>query len=216
VFTGVPTDEPDPRLEPVDPFRARHRDPGFSSRLSSEISRRPARFVTACLATVLGPAVVANAGSMKPATATGGGTTEVVVSPEAPRAAPAPGDSFAWGAVARVAAGTCPGLPAAVLVAIGRVESSLGLDAVESPAGALGPMQFLPATWAAYGADGDGDGRADVTDAADAIHGAARLLCANGGADAGRLRSALWQYNHSDDYVERVLLLAGSPGGPGA
>jgi len=66
-------------------------------------------------------------------------------------------------------------------------------------------MQFLPATWAAYGADGDGDGVADLMDPADALHGAARLLCANGGGDPDRLPAALWNYNHSDDYVRQVL-----------
>ena len=71
-------------------------------------------------------------------------------------------------------------------------------------------MQFLPATWAAYGADGDGDGDgfADVLNPVDALHGAARLLCANGGAEPDRLDSALWNYNHSDHYVRQVLSMA--------
>jgi hypothetical protein len=73
---------------------------------------------------------------------------------------------------------------------------------------AVGPMQFLPSTWAAYGSDGDGDGLSDVMNPADAMQGAARLLCANGGADTGRLPSAIWNYNHSDDYVRQVLALA--------
>ena len=68
-------------------------------------------------------------------------------------------------------------------------------------------MQFLPATWAAYGADGDSDGLRDVMNPVDAVHGAARLLCANGGADPDRLHSALWN-NHSDDYVRQVISLA--------
>jgi hypothetical protein len=42
----------------------------------------------------------------------------------------------------------------------------------------------------------------------DAIHGAARFLCANGGADPERLPSALWNYNHSDEYVRQVLAVA--------
>ena len=69
-------------------------------------------------------------------------------------------------------------------------------------------MQFLPSTWAAYGVDGDGDGHTDVMNTVDAVHGAARLLCANGGADPDRLASALWNYNHSDDYVRQVMSLS--------
>lgn len=214
LFTGVPDRGPDalgaPREPPgVPPAPAAT----FITRLSGEVGRHPARLMAACLATVLGPAVVAQAGiaglhaSSAPAAAG-------QVAAQAPVPAPEPGDPVTWQLAAEAAAATCPGLPAAVLVAIGRVESSLGLRAVPSPAGAEGPMQFLPATWAEYGVDGDADGRADVTDPVDALHGAARLLCANGGGDAHRLQSALWNYNHSDDYVRQVLGVAGA--GPGS
>jgi membrane-bound lytic murein transglycosylase B len=69
-------------------------------------------------------------------------------------------------------------------------------------------MQFLPSTWRAYGIDGDGDGHADIDDLADAVFSAANHLCANGAADPARLRSALWNYNHSKAYVDRVLEVA--------
>ncbi len=75
---------------------------------------------------------------------------------------------------------------------------------------AVGPLQFLPATWAAWGADGDGDGRADPQDLDDASWAAARYLCASGrdlrtGAGwAGAVRS----YNHSDAYVQAVFAAA--------
>lgn len=69
-------------------------------------------------------------------------------------------------------------------------------------------MQFLTATWRAYAVDGDGDGRRDITNAADAVHTAARHLCVNGGSDPRRLRRAVWNYNHSKSYVDRVLSLA--------
>lgn len=118
-----------------------------------------------------------------------------------------------WSRTATRAAATCPGLPASVLVSIARVETALVPDTAPSPAGAVGPMQFLPSTWAAYGVDGDRDGAADVMDPVDALYGAAHLLCANGGADPARLRSALWNYNHSHTYVERVMRLAGLIGG---
>ena len=203
VFTGVPAEGPAVPVPPVLP--AVDDDGGFATRLSSHLVRRPGRLVIACLATVLGPAVVAQAGAMTSPAA-------VDVQPEASSdgtlGAPVPGDGDTWVPVARRAAATCPGLPSSVLVAIGHVESSLGLQTWTSSAGAMGPMQFLPATWAAYGVDGDGDGVTDVMNPVDAVHGAARLLCANGAADPDRLPSALWNYNHSDDYVRHVMALS--------
>ena len=54
-------------------------------------------------------------------------------------------------------------------------------------------MQFMPATWAAYGVDGDHDGDRDINDPADSIFGAAHYLCANGagGGDDGRSGTAI-------------------------
>ena len=75
---------------------------------------------------------------------------------------------------------------------------------------ALGPMQFIPTTWAAYGADADGDGKADVFDINDAALGTARYLCAAGGnlrSHAGQVAAVL-AYNHSDQYLAQVLALA--------
>jgi membrane-bound lytic murein transglycosylase B len=75
---------------------------------------------------------------------------------------------------------------------------------------ALGPMQFIPQTWAAYGADANGDGTADIFNINDAALGAARYLCANGGdlrTQAGRVRAVL-AYNHNDEYLAQVLALA--------
>ena len=194
----MPTD-PEPSPPPV------ALEETFGTRLTGEIRRRPRRLMVACLATVLGPAVAAQAGALSSRS-----TAEVrpADEPSGPAPAPRPGDAASWRPVAADAAATCPGLPSEVLVAIAQVESSLGLQTWTSSAGAVGPMQFLPATWGAYGADGDGDGSIDVMNSADAVHGAARLLCANGGGDPDRLASALWNYNHSDDYVRRVLTLA--------
>jgi hypothetical protein len=70
-------------------------------------------------------------------------------------------------------------------------------------------MQFEPETWAAYGADGDGDGVKDVYNPADAVFGAANYLCANGAGDPARRRSAIWNYNHSEAYIDDVLARAG-------
>ncbi|MEV7803345.1 lytic transglycosylase domain-containing protein [Microbispora sp. NPDC088329] len=107
------------------------------------------------------------------------------------------------------AATVCPGLSWTVLAAIGQVESSHGRNNGPSSAGALGPMQFMPATWKAYGVDGDGDGEADIWSPYDAVPSAAKYLCANGaGAGGEKLRKAVWFYNHSWDYVNKVLSLA--------
>ncbi|MBY5161470.1 lytic transglycosylase domain-containing protein [Nitriliruptoria bacterium AS10] len=85
---------------------------------------------------------------------------------------------------------------------------------------AVGPMQFIPSTWASMGVDGDGDGIANPHDADDAIPAAAGLLCDGGAAQRGRLRQAIYSYNHSWDYVDRVLDWAdryatATPAGPG-
>ena len=199
VFTGVPAEPP---LLPPTPL-ADDDAGGFANRLSAHLVRRPGRLVVACLATVLGPAVVAQAGAMT----TPPPAAQPAERPD-PVIPPVPGERETWIPLAREAAATCPGLPSSVLVAIGHVESSLGLQTWASSAGAMGPMQFLPSTWAAYGVDGDGDGSTDIMNPVDAVHGAARLLCANGGGDPDRLASALWNYNHSDDYVRHVMALS--------
>ena len=75
---------------------------------------------------------------------------------------------------------------------------------------AVGPMQFIPSTWAIYGTDATGDGVADVFNINDAALGAARYLCAAGGdlrTQDGQVRAVL-SYNHSDEYLAQVLALA--------
>ena len=104
------------------------------------------------------------------------------------------------------AAGARYGVPWSVLAAINRVESSFGADLRTSPAGAVGWMQFMPATWASYGVDADGDGRTDPYDPVDAIFSAANLLAQDGAAHD--LAGAVFLYNHSDHYVQTVLALA--------
>lgn len=107
------------------------------------------------------------------------------------------------------AATVCPGLSWTVLAAIGQVESGHGRNNGPSSAGALGPMQFMPSTWKSYGVDGDGDGEADIWSPYDAVPSAAKYLCANGaGAGGDKLRKAVWFYNHSWDYVNKVLSLS--------
>ena len=103
----------------------------------------------------------------------------------------------------------CPGLSWTVLAAIGQVESGHGRNVGPSSAGALGPMQFLPSTWAWAGVDGDGDGRADIMSPYDAVPAASLYLCRNGAGRGGRsLYAAIYSYNHADWYVRKVLALA--------
>jgi len=193
--------------------------PGFLARYWFELASRPARLIAALMATAVAPVVVIEAGAVARATAELAGrphTPRPVVPvaagdlvPKRAPVVPLAGDLQTWRAAAWTAAATCPGLPSEVLVAIAKVETGLGIRTDASYAGAVGPMQFLPATWSAYGVDGDGDGRIDVMNPVDALHGAARLLCANGGGDPHRLRTAVWHYNRSVSYVERVATLAG-------
>jgi peptidoglycan hydrolase CwlO-like protein len=106
------------------------------------------------------------------------------------------------------AAATCPGLSWTVLAAIGQVETGHGSNPSTSSAGAMGPMQFLPSTFAGYAVDGDHDGQTDIMNPADAIFTAANYLCANGAGSPDHLANAIWHYNHAGWYVELVLTLS--------
>jgi len=108
------------------------------------------------------------------------------------------------------AARYCPGLSWTVLAAIGQIESADGTNVGPSSAGALGPMQFMPSTWARWGIDGFGQsGAPDIMNPYDAVPSAARLLCGAGAAAGGTaLRSAVFAYNHATWYVNEVLALA--------
>ncbi|GHE98869.1 hypothetical protein GCM10014715_63720 [Streptomyces spiralis] len=71
---------------------------------------------------------------------------------------------------------------------------------------AVGPMQFIPSTWARWGADGNGDGRRDPNNVYDAALAAGRYLCA-GGRDLSTLADldrAILGYNHSIAYLRTV------------
>ncbi|WP_432806102.1 peptidoglycan DD-metalloendopeptidase family protein [Mycobacterium sp. Z3061] len=123
------------------------------------------------------------------------------------------------------------GVPWFVLAALHFVETGFSTHSTMiSSVGAIGPMQFMPATWVGwkyniggglvssslditslsvissgrgYGKDGDGDGKADPWNNADAIYTAAAYLSANGYAQDPR--KAIWAYNHADWYVNKVL-----------
>ena len=106
-------------------------------------------------------------------------------------------------------AGEKYGIPWNVLAAVGKVETDHGrsnlpgVGSGENYAGAGGPMQFLAPTFKSFGVDGDKDGRKDRYDPKDAIPSAANYLKHSGAPD--RMRSAIFAYNHSWDYVNLVL-----------
>ncbi|MFK4997928.1 lytic transglycosylase domain-containing protein [Bacillus sp. N9] len=130
------------------------------------------------------------------------------------------------------------GVPAYLLAAHHRVETIFStMDPMLSPAGAEGPMQFMPCTfvgwshpscgglglgdipeedkvnpaiiqkYGGYGVDANGDGKADPWDIEDAIFSAANFLSKYGAAE-GKLSEAVYAYNHSEKYVEDVLYFA--------
>lgn len=72
---------------------------------------------------------------------------------------------------------------------------------------ALGPMQFLPGTWARYASDGDGDGVADPQNLFDSTLTAARYLCSGGLnlRDPAQVMAAILRYNNSTPYAQNVL-----------
>ncbi|MGI5453955.1 lytic transglycosylase domain-containing protein [Streptomyces sp. CA-249302] len=72
---------------------------------------------------------------------------------------------------------------------------------------AVGPMQFIPSTWAWAGRDGNGDGVKDPNNVYDAALAAAHYLCRNGWdlSQQSNLNSAILSYNNSQDYLNTVL-----------
>jgi len=91
------------------------------------------------------------------------------------------------------------GVPWSYLAAIHLVETRMGRIRGTSVAGAQGPMQFMPGTWAAYG-------EGDVNSDRDAIRAAARYLRANGAP--ANMANALFRYNNSQRYVRAVTAYA--------
>jgi hypothetical protein len=71
----------------------------------------------------------------------------------------------------------------------------------------MGPMQFLPGTWARYASDGDGDGVADPQNLYDSTLAAARYLCSGGLnlRDPSQVMAAILRYNNSLPYARNVL-----------
>jgi peptidoglycan LD-endopeptidase LytH len=132
-------------------------------------------------------------------------------------------------------AATVYGIPWTLLAAHHRIETRFStMDPLLSPVGAEGHMQFMPCTfvgwtypgcgdlgkgeipekdktnpdvikqYGGYGVDANGDGIADPYDIEDAIFSAANYLAKSGAAD-GDFEKAIFNYNHSEKYVQDVL-----------
>ncbi len=134
-----------------------------------------------------------------------------------------------------MAAGEKFGVPWTLLAAHHRVETRFStMSTLVSPVGAEGHMQFMPCTfvgwqhptcsglgqgeikqedktnpkiikkYGGYGVDANNDGLADPYDIEDAVYSAANFL-AKAGVTKGELKKAIYQYNHSQKYVEDIL-----------
>jgi hypothetical protein len=120
------------------------------------------------------------------------------------------------------------GIDWSVLAGVLKVECDFGRNCGTSATGAQGPAQFEPGTWAVYGVDGDGDGRKDPLDPADAVASAANYLKTLGAGSAAGVRAALCHYNaggspafqacmaggQSPDYADAVMAWAVRYRGP--
>jgi murein DD-endopeptidase MepM/ murein hydrolase activator NlpD len=102
------------------------------------------------------------------------------------------------------AAGVEYGIRWEILAAINEIETDYGRNLNVSSAGALGWMQFMPATWAMYGTDANHDGKRDPYNPVDAIFATARYLKAAGGETD--INKAIFAYNHANWYVDSVLM----------
>ena len=156
------------------------------------------------------------------------GQPGIVPVPLVPRATAGPIPLLAWQAYHRAAAASGCKLPWYVLAGIGKIESNHGryggaqfdITGTVHPAifgpptaygRAMGPMQFIPPTWASYAADGNNDDITDPQNIFDATKAAAHYLCTAGGPDLSGLaaqRRAVFAYNHLDSYVADVLAFA--------
>ncbi|SDS99832.1 NlpC/P60 family protein [Friedmanniella luteola] len=105
-------------------------------------------------------------------------------------------------------------IPWTLLAGVGMAETGHGRNNRVSWAGAQGLMQFLPATFAAMGVDGNRDGRAEIGSDADSVFSAANYLTRSGVSEgAAGVRRALRAYNRPAWYTNDVLFYAAAYGG---
>lgn len=105
------------------------------------------------------------------------------------------------------AAGERYGVEWTLLAAIHKVETDFSrIKKMISYAGAIGHMQFMPRTFEAYGVDGNGNGIISPWELEDAVFSAANYLSSSGVEKD--VRKAIWHYNHSESYINKVLGIA--------
>lgn len=104
------------------------------------------------------------------------------------------------------ACGSEYGVPWEVLASINRAETSFGTNLGDSTAGAMGWMMFMPASWAEWGVDANGDKIKDAYNPVDAICAAGNYLKDFGYAEDPY--EAIFAYNHADWYVQLILKYA--------
>jgi cell wall-associated NlpC family hydrolase len=164
------------------------------------------------LVVTLGLVLLVAGASGSDATASGGSSPTASSSGTASGRAAIPSG---WLPLYQKAAGTCPGMSWALLAAIGTVETSSGQSTAagvwsgSNSAGAEGPMQFEPPTFAAYATVGPGGAQPPSPyNPIDAVYTAATMLCTNGAGSTATLDSAIDDYNHANVYVDTVLTLS--------
>jgi cell wall-associated NlpC family hydrolase len=183
---------------------------------------RPSRvFMSGVAGLMLSAIFMAGAIGVVSAALSGGGSTGGSLEGDTTPTAVASGEITAQMlSLYRAAAATCAGLPWTVLAAIGTVESGNGtsdlpgVHAGANSAGAEGPMQFEPGTFAAYDTPVPAGGALPPNpyDPVDAVYAAARMLCADGAAGGADVPAAVFAYDHDDAYVTKVLALAATFG----
>jgi membrane-bound lytic murein transglycosylase B len=96
------------------------------------------------------------------------------------------------------------------LILLGRERGFDPLAIKGSWAGAFGLCQFVPSSYLNYGVDGNGDGRVDLFNVADALASIANYLKASGWEQGNlqKKKKAIYAYNHCDNYVKAVLAYA--------